>query len=172
MGSARVLTLFAVGVVSLAIFVLLELRQQNPMLDMRLFRNPTFSGANTVMFFVGLAVFGIFFYNSLFLQRVLGYGAIETGATFLPLTGLIILVAPVAGKLSDALRPALADGRRDDAPRRVALALRDPRCRVLLVGHRPGARRSPDSGWRSRWRRRPRRRCPRFPSTRPESARR
>jgi predicted MFS family arabinose efflux permease len=78
-GSARVLTLFAVGVVSLAILVLLELRQQNPMLDMRLFRNPTFSGANTVMFFVGLAMFGIFFYNSLFLQRVLGYGAIETG---------------------------------------------------------------------------------------------
>jgi EmrB/QacA subfamily drug resistance transporter len=104
-GSTRVLTLFAVAIVALGAFVLLELRQRNPMLDLRLFRNPTFSGANTVMFFVGLAMFGIFFYNSLFLQRVLGYGAIKTGATFLPLTGLIILVAPVAGKLSDRFGP-------------------------------------------------------------------
>jgi EmrB/QacA subfamily drug resistance transporter len=104
-GSTRVLTLFAVAVVALGIFVLLELRQRNPMLDMSLFRDPTFSGANTVMFLVGLAMFGIFFYNSLFLQRVLGYGAIKTGATFLPLTVLIILVAPVAGKLSDRIGP-------------------------------------------------------------------
>jgi EmrB/QacA subfamily drug resistance transporter len=104
-GSTRVLTLFALAVVALGTFVLLELRQRNPMLDLSLFRDPTFSGANTVMFFVGLAMFGIFFYNSLFLQRVLGYGAIKTGATFLPLTVLIILVAPVAGKLSDRFGP-------------------------------------------------------------------
>ncbi|TML16934.1 MAG: MFS transporter [Actinobacteria bacterium] len=53
------------------------------------------------MFLVGLAMFGIFFYNSLFLQRVLGYGAIKTGATFLPMTMLIIFVAPAAGRISD-----------------------------------------------------------------------
>jgi EmrB/QacA subfamily drug resistance transporter len=100
-GSTRVLTLFAVAIVALGIFVLLELRQRIPMLDLSLFRDPTFSGANTVMFLVGLAMFGIFFYTSLFLQRVLGYGAIKTGATFLPMTVLIILVAPAAGKLSD-----------------------------------------------------------------------
>jgi predicted MFS family arabinose efflux permease len=100
-----VLTLFAVAIVALTIFVLLELHQRFPMLDLSLFRNPTFSGANTVMFLVGLAMFGIFFYNSLFLQRVLGYGAIKTGATFLPMTVLIILVAPAAGKLSDRIGP-------------------------------------------------------------------
>jgi EmrB/QacA subfamily drug resistance transporter len=104
-GSSRVLTLFAIALVSLALFVLLELRQRIPMLDMSLFRNSTFSGANTVMFLVGLAMFGIFFYNSLFLQRVLGYGAIKTGATFLPMTVLIILVAPLAGKVSDRIGP-------------------------------------------------------------------
>jgi EmrB/QacA subfamily drug resistance transporter len=100
-GSTRVLSLFAVAAVALAVFVLLELRQRVPMLDLALFRNPTFSGANAVMLLVGLAMFGIFFYNSLFLQNVLGYGAIETGATFLPMTVLIIFVAPVAGKLTD-----------------------------------------------------------------------
>src|SRR6266849_3730035 len=54
---------------------------------------------------VGLAMFGIFFYNSLFLQNVLGYGAIRTGATFLPMTVLIIFVAPVAGRVSDRIGP-------------------------------------------------------------------
>jgi MFS family permease len=48
-------------------------------------------------------MFGIFFYNSLLLQRVLGYSAIQTGAAFLPMTVLIILVAPVAGRFSDRI---------------------------------------------------------------------
>jgi EmrB/QacA subfamily drug resistance transporter len=100
-GSARVLSLFAIALVALTSFVLLEVHQRLPMLDLTLFRNPTFSGANTVMFLVGLAMFGIFFYNSLFLQRVLGYGAIKTGATFLPMTLLIIFVAPLAGRSAD-----------------------------------------------------------------------
>ena len=64
--------LFAVVAVGLAVFVVLELRQRTPMLDLSLFRNPTFAGANTAMLLVGLAMFGIFFYNSLLLQRVLG----------------------------------------------------------------------------------------------------
>ena len=46
-------------------------------------------------------MFGIFFFNSLFLQNILGYSAIETGAIFLPMTVLIILVAPWAGRYSD-----------------------------------------------------------------------
>jgi predicted MFS family arabinose efflux permease len=104
-GSTRVLSLFGLAVVSLAVFVVLELHQRLPMLDLTLFRNPTFSGANAVMFLVGLAMFGIFFYNSLFLQRVLGYGAIKTGATFLPMTMLIIFVAPLAGRIADVVGP-------------------------------------------------------------------
>jgi EmrB/QacA subfamily drug resistance transporter len=102
-GSARVLTLFGIAAVALTAFVLLEMHQRLPMLDLTLFKNPTFSGANAVMFFVGLAMFGIFFYNSIFLQRVLGYGAIKTGATFLPMTLLIIFVAPAAGRIADKL---------------------------------------------------------------------
>jgi EmrB/QacA subfamily drug resistance transporter len=103
--STRVLALFAVAVIALAAFVVLELRQRLPMLDLSLFRNATFSGANTTMLLVGLAMFGIFFYNSLFLQNVLGYGAIKTGATFLPMTVLVIGVAPLAGRFSDRIGP-------------------------------------------------------------------
>jgi EmrB/QacA subfamily drug resistance transporter len=99
--SGLILGLFAATIVLLAAFVLLEHRQRIPMLDLSLFRNGTFSGANVAMLLVALAMFGIFFYNSLFLQNILGYSAIQTGAIFLPMTVLIILIAPQAGRLSD-----------------------------------------------------------------------
>jgi EmrB/QacA subfamily drug resistance transporter len=103
--STLVLALFAIAAVSLLAFVLLELHQRVPMLDLSLFRNATFAGANTVMLLVGLSMFGIFFFNSLFIQNILGYSAIQTGATFLPMTVLIILVAPWAGRFSDRIGP-------------------------------------------------------------------
>ena len=99
--SIRILALFGVAVAALAAFVLLELRQRVPMLDLSLFRNPTFAGANGVMLLVALAMFGVFFFISLFVQNVLGYSATQAGASFLPMTVLIVLVAPIAGKFSD-----------------------------------------------------------------------
>jgi EmrB/QacA subfamily drug resistance transporter len=99
--SARILSLFAVAAVGFVVFILLELHQRAPMLDLSLFKNATFAGANSVMLLVGLAMFGVFFYNSLFIQNILGYSAVQTGASFLPMTVLIILVAPLAGKYSD-----------------------------------------------------------------------
>jgi EmrB/QacA subfamily drug resistance transporter len=99
--STLVLSMFAVGIVSLAIFVLLEMHQRLPMLDLTLFRDATFAGANAVMLLTGVAMFGIFFFNSLFFQRVIGWSAIQTGAIFLPMTVLIMFVAPAAGKFSD-----------------------------------------------------------------------
>jgi EmrB/QacA subfamily drug resistance transporter len=101
--SGRILGSFAVAVAGLILFVVLEHRQRVPMLDLSLFRNPTFAGANTVMLLVALAMFGMFFFNSLYLQRILHYSAIETGATFLPMTVLIVLLAPVAGRFSDRI---------------------------------------------------------------------
>jgi EmrB/QacA subfamily drug resistance transporter len=99
--SPRILGLFAVAAVGFVAFVLLEMHQRTPMLDLDLFRNGTFAGANSVMLLVGLAMFGVFFYNSLFIQNVLGFSAVQTGASFLPMTVLIIIVAPIAGKFSD-----------------------------------------------------------------------
>ncbi len=101
--SARILGLFALFAISLIAFIALELRQRAPMLDLSLFKNSTFAGANTVALMVSLAMFGVFFFISLFMQNILGYSAIKAGATFLPMTILIIIVAPVAGMLSDKL---------------------------------------------------------------------
>ena len=97
------------------------------MLDLALFKSGTFAGANTVALMVSLAMFGVFFFISLFMQNILGYSAIKAGATFLPMTILIILVAPLAGNPVRPARLALADGRRDDPRRRVARGLRAAR---------------------------------------------
>jgi EmrB/QacA subfamily drug resistance transporter len=100
-GSTRILAALAIAAVSLIAFVVLERRQRAPMLDLSLFKNRTFSGANTAMLFVGLAMFGTFLYLTLYMQNVAGYSPVKSGATFLPMTVLVILVAPQAGRLSD-----------------------------------------------------------------------
>jgi EmrB/QacA subfamily drug resistance transporter len=101
--SGRILGSFAVAAVMLTAFVMLELRQRIPMLDLTLFRNGTFAGANLAVLLVALAMFGVFFFVSLYMQGILGYSAVQAGAAFLPMTGLIILVAPIAGKTSDRI---------------------------------------------------------------------
>jgi EmrB/QacA subfamily drug resistance transporter len=101
--SGRIVGLFALCVVALAIFVVIEMRSRLPMLDLSLFKNPTFAGANLVMLLVALAMFGVFFFVSIYMQNVLGYSPTQAGAAFLPMTVLIVLFAPIAGKLSDRI---------------------------------------------------------------------
>jgi EmrB/QacA subfamily drug resistance transporter len=103
--SGRILVAFAVAAVALTAFVLLEMHQRLPMLELSLFRNVTFAGANGVMLLVGLAMFGVFFYVSLYVQQVLGYSPTQAGASFLPWTLLIIVLAPQAGRLTDRIGP-------------------------------------------------------------------
>ena len=99
--SPEILGLFVGAAVLLAAFILLELRQRLPMLDLSLFKIGSFVGANLVAMLVSLGMFGVFFYISLYVQNILGYSPTKAGAIFLPMTVLIILVAPIAGKLSD-----------------------------------------------------------------------
>jgi EmrB/QacA subfamily drug resistance transporter len=103
--SGRIVMAFAVAAVSMVAFILLEMRQRLPMLELGLFRNRGFAGANTVMLLVGLAMFGVFFYVSLYVQQVLGYSPVQAGAAFLPWTILIVLLAPLAGRFSDRFGP-------------------------------------------------------------------
>ena len=101
--SVRILAAFAVAAVALVLFVFLELRGRVPMLDLSLFRSGTFAGANLVVLLVALAMFGVFFFVSLYMQNILGFSAVEAGAAFLPMTILVILLAPLAGRASDRI---------------------------------------------------------------------
>jgi MFS family permease len=68
-----------------------------------LFRIGAFTGANVVAMLVSLSMFGVFFFVSLYIQNILHYSATQAGAAFLPMVSLIILIAPLAGRLSDRL---------------------------------------------------------------------
>jgi EmrB/QacA subfamily drug resistance transporter len=101
--SGRILGAFVVAAVALTAFVLLEMHQRVPMLDLSLFRSGTFAGANLVILLVALAMFGVFFFVSLYMQNILGFSAVQAGAAFLPMTVLIILIAPLAGRTTDRI---------------------------------------------------------------------
>src|SRR5207244_191395 len=84
--SGRVLGLFAAAAALLAAFVVVEWRQREPMLDLRLFRVPTFTGAQVIAFVISSAMFSQFLYLVLYLQDELGYSPIAAGVRFLPLS--------------------------------------------------------------------------------------
>ncbi len=99
--SARIVGAFAVAAVSLVGFVAIERARRAPMLELALFRNHTYVGANVAVLLVALAMFGVFFFVSLYLQNILGYSPVRAGAAFLPMTLMIIVVAPLGGRLAD-----------------------------------------------------------------------
>ncbi len=99
-GSPLIVGLLVLAAVTGAAFFAVERRAADPMLPLNLFRNRTFSAAVAV---AGLAFFGtlsMLVFLSLFLQNVQGYSAVETGLRFLPLEGSIVVVAPLAGRVS------------------------------------------------------------------------
>jgi EmrB/QacA subfamily drug resistance transporter len=102
-GSGMILGLLAASAVLLAVFVLVELRVLQPMLDLSLFRKPAFTGAQIVAFSLHASMFSMFLYLTLYLQGVLGYSPLEAGLRFLPVSLLSFLAAPVAGKLTERL---------------------------------------------------------------------
>jgi EmrB/QacA subfamily drug resistance transporter len=99
--SARILGLFAIAAVALSAFIFLEMHQRLPMLDLSLFRNGTFAGANLVAILVTLAMFGIFVFFPIYMQTFRGWSPIQAGAALLPWTLMIVIFAPIAGRLSD-----------------------------------------------------------------------
>ena len=99
-GSARTLVLGAVALALIAAFVLRETRAKTPLIPLRIFRSRIMSGANLVQALAVGGLFGMFFLGALYLQRVLGYGAIEVGLAFLPVALLIgILSVGVSARL-------------------------------------------------------------------------
>ncbi|EFG64792.1 MFS transporter [Streptomyces sp. SPB074] len=99
--SAPVLGGLLAGTALLTGFVVFELRARRPMVPMRLFRGQAFSAINAVSLLMFLGMFGSIFLLSQALQLVRGWSPTEAGLRMLPWTGMPMLVAPVAGLLSD-----------------------------------------------------------------------
>jgi EmrB/QacA subfamily drug resistance transporter len=87
--SAHTLGLGAISLGLLAAFVTRQARVSNPLMPLRLFRSANVAGANVVQALFVAGMFGMFFLGALYLQRVLGYGALEVGLAFLPVTVII-----------------------------------------------------------------------------------
>jgi EmrB/QacA subfamily drug resistance transporter len=85
-GSGEALALGAVSLILLAAFIARQARAANPLMPLRIFRSRNVSGANVVQALLVAGMFGMFFLGALYLQRVLGYDALEIGLAFLPAT--------------------------------------------------------------------------------------
>ena len=84
----------------MAVFLVAEWREREPMLDLALFKRPAMVGVSIAAFTVSASIFAMFLYLTLYLQEVLGYGPFAAGLRFLPFTVLTFVVAPFAGKLT------------------------------------------------------------------------
>jgi EmrB/QacA subfamily drug resistance transporter len=102
-GSPQIVGALAAGLLLLAAFVAWELRSPAPMLPMRFFRDRAFSAANGASLFMYFGMFGSIFLLTQFFQTAQGYSPLESGLRVLPWTAMPMVVAPIAGALSDRI---------------------------------------------------------------------
>jgi predicted MFS family arabinose efflux permease len=98
--SAQILGSLLGGIALLIAFVVLEVRQERPMLDVSLFRRPAFLGVQLATFCIGAGMFALFPFLSIYLQDILGYSPLGAGLRFLPITVFVFLVPLATRKLS------------------------------------------------------------------------
>jgi EmrB/QacA subfamily drug resistance transporter len=110
--SPEILAALAAGAALLVAFAAWERRVAEPMLPMRFFRNRGFSAANAASLFMYFGMFGSIFLLTQFFQTAQGFSPLESGLRVLPWTAMPLLVAPIAGALSDRIggRPFLVIG--------------------------------------------------------------
>jgi len=98
--SPATLGAFAAAAVILAVFALWEVRVDDPMLDIRYFRNPAFTTGTVGMTLVFLGMFGVMFLLTQYFQLVLGFTALGAAIRLLPMTPIMLIVAPLTPRLS------------------------------------------------------------------------
>lgn len=103
--SPYIVSLLAVAAIGFAVFLVVELWRAEPLIDLRLFKNFTYSAGTVASVVMGIGLFGGMFVLPLFLQSVMGYDAVKTGLVMLP-SGLAVgLMMPIAGMLSSRIDP-------------------------------------------------------------------
>jgi EmrB/QacA subfamily drug resistance transporter len=94
--STKVISFFVLAAVLLAAFIVIERRSASPLVRLSIFRIRSLATANISMFFAASGIFAMFFFNTLYIQRVLGYDPLKAGLAFLPFTGGIMISAGLA----------------------------------------------------------------------------
>lgn len=98
-GSTEIVTLFVVSAVAFVALVRYELHRREPLLEMRFFRSVPFSGANLIAVASFMSLSGFLFLNTLYLQSARGLSAFHAGLMLLPTAGVMIVVAPISGRI-------------------------------------------------------------------------
>jgi predicted MFS family arabinose efflux permease len=98
-GDTKVVASLIAAVVLLASFLVIESRSRHALLPLRIFRNRSRSGAYLIMLCVGTAMFGMFFFLTLFVQDVWHYSAVKTGVAYLPMIAVILAMAGLSTQL-------------------------------------------------------------------------
>jgi EmrB/QacA subfamily drug resistance transporter len=111
-GDTKVIVSLTAAVVLLVSFVFIESRSPHALMPLRIFRNRDRSAANLIMLCIGTAMFGMFFFLTIFVQTVWGYSALKTGIGYLPMVATIMVMAGVSAQLVPRIgaRPLLIAG--------------------------------------------------------------
>ena len=111
-GDTKVTVSLAASVVLLASFLVIEARSEYALMPLRIVRNRDRSAANLIMLCIGTAMFGLFFFLTIFVQTVWGYSALRTGVAYLPMVAVIMAMAGVSAQLVGRIgaRPLLIAG--------------------------------------------------------------
>jgi EmrB/QacA subfamily drug resistance transporter len=110
--SAKTLGFFGLAAALLVAFVVIELRTKAPLVRLSIFRIRSLLTANIAMFLAMSGMFAMFFFNTLYIQRVLGFGPLKAGVAFLPFSAGIMVSAGIASQFAPRLgvRPVAAAG--------------------------------------------------------------
>jgi len=103
--SGRTLAGFAIAAVLIATFIQIERRHPDPLVPLRIFSNRSLAAADATFLLVAAALFGVFFFLTLYFQQVLGYSALKTGVAYLPLSLTLIGASALASRLVDRFTP-------------------------------------------------------------------
>jgi EmrB/QacA subfamily drug resistance transporter len=111
-GEPKVYGSLIASAVLLAVFLIIEARSREALMPLRIFRDRNRSGANLIMLCVGTAMFGMFFFLTLFQQTVWGYSALKTGVAYLPMVVVIMAASGLSAQLVNRIgaRPILLAG--------------------------------------------------------------
>ena len=111
-GDTKVIVSLVAAAVLLVTFAFIEVRSKHALVPMRVLRSRDRSGAYLIMLCVGTALFGMFFFLTLFVQNVWGYSALKTGVAYLPMVGMIMVASGVASQLVNRIgaRPLMIAG--------------------------------------------------------------